>query len=249
MRYIIGFLLTCVACSSFSKTLDIYDASRDRHIPISVDFPSERINCSTSKKCNVAFISAGNRVPYLKYQFITQLLNSMNYLTVAVDHELPSDPPLSRKGDLYKTRIENWQRGATTLNFLQHELPSRFPEYDFHNLTLVGHSNGGDISAWLANEGKSYVNKVITLDNRRVTLPKTTQIQVLSIRATEYPTVESVLLTKKEQNKYHSCVIEIENSKHMDLSDYGVTLVKKKVESLVKGFLSGKDCNILKAQA
>ena len=112
---------------------------------------------------------------------------------------------------------------------------------------LVGHSNGGDISAWLANEGKSYVSKVVTLDNRRVTLPKTPQIQVLSIRATEYPTVESVLLTVEEQENYHGCVIEIENSKHMDLSDYGSTRVKQRVELLVKGFLLGNHCNALKS--
>ncbi|WP_027709155.1 alpha/beta hydrolase [Zooshikella ganghwensis] len=248
MRYMIGFLLLCLTCSSFSKTLDIYDTDRDRYIPISVDFPSKNIDCSTSQKCNVAFISAGNKVPYQKYQFITQLLNSMSYMTVAIDHELPNDPPLSTIGDLFKTRIENWQRGATTLDFLQRKLPNRFPEYNFHNIILVGHSNGGDISAWLANKGKPYISKIVTLDNRRVTLPKTAQIQVLSIRATEYPTAESVLLTEEEQDIYHSCIIEIESSKHMDLSDYGSISVKQRVESLIKGFLSGQDCNTLKSR-
>jgi hypothetical protein len=131
MRYNIGFLLSCIACSCFSTTLDVYDANRDRHIPISVDFPEETINCSTTQKCHVAFISSGYKVPYLKYQFITNLLHSMNYLTVTVDHELLGNPPMSRKGDLYKTRIENWQRGALTLDFLQHELTARFPEYSF----------------------------------------------------------------------------------------------------------------------
>jgi hypothetical protein len=112
---------------------------------------------------------------------------------------------------------------------------------------LVGHSNGGDISAWLANKGKSYISKVVTLDNRRVTLPKALQIQVLSIRTTEYPTVEHVLLTEREQEKYDSCLVEIEHSKHMDMTDYGATWVKEKVKTLIHGFLSGKDCGALKS--
>lgn len=249
MKYTVAFILVLISNSSMAKTMDIYDTKRERNIPITVDLPAENSICTISNKCNVAFISAGYRVPYLKYEFITQQLNKMGYLTVAVDHELPNDPPLSKKGDLYKTRIESWQRGAVTLDFLQSNLSDRFPEYDFENLLLVGHSNGGDISAWLASENKAYINKIITLDNRRVKLPKTNDINVLSIRATEYPTVDSVLLTEQEQRKYQGCIVEIENSKHMDLTDYGSKEVMEKTKLIIKGFLSGEACHALKEEA
>ena len=100
--------------------------------------------------------------------FLTKVLNELGYLVVAVGHELPGDPPLSVTGNLFETRSENWTRGAATLNFLQHQLASRYPSYDFEALLLVGHSNGGDISAWLANQTQPYVNTLITLDHRRV---------------------------------------------------------------------------------
>jgi len=246
MKFIVILVLSLLVSSTMANSLDIYDANRERNIPITVDLPDQNILCTINNKCKVAFVSAGYKVPHLKYQLITNNLNQMGYLTVAVDHELPNDPPLSREGDLYKTRTENWQRGAETLDFLQSNLPLRFPEYDFQNVLLVGHSNGGDISAWLASKNKSYVNKIITLDHRRVTLPKTIEIQVLSIRATEFPTVASVLLTEKEQSKYHSCIVEIENSKHMDLTDYGSKKVMTKVSLITKGFLSGESCKKLK---
>ncbi|PQJ85142.1 alpha/beta hydrolase [Aliivibrio sifiae] len=249
MKFAVPLALSLLTSSVMATSLDIYDASRERNIPITVDFPVQKDLCTTSNKCKVAFVSAGFKVPYLKYQLMVQNLNEMGYLTVAVDHELPNDPPLSKKGDLYQTRIENWKRGAETLDFLQSNISLRYPEYDFQNILLVGHSNGGDISAWLASENKSYISKVITLDHRRVALPKTARIQVLSIRATEYPTVASALLTEKEQSKYHSCIVEIENSKHMDLTDYGSEKVINKVRLITKGFLSGESCAKLKQQA
>ncbi|MFP2768145.1 alpha/beta hydrolase [Oceanisphaera sp. KMM 10153] len=242
MKFIAGFFILLLSFSSLAQTLIIHDAERERNIPISVSLPTEARACTLARKCKVAFLSAGNRVPYEQYRFISERLNSLGYLTIAVDHELPQDPPLSRAGDLYQTRIENWQRGAVTLAFLQQQLPDRFTEYDFNQLLLVGHSNGGDISAWLANEGKDYIVNLITLDHRRVSLPKSDAVRVLSIRATEYPTAQAVLLTDAEQREYNGCVVAITDSKHMDLSDYGTAWVKQTVAEVIEGFLSQQSC-------
>lgn len=242
MRFITGCFISLLSFSSFAQVLTVHDAERGRNIPISVHLPANSTLCTTARKCKVTFISAGNRVPYQQYRFISERLNSLGYLTIAVDHELPQDPPLSRTGDLYQTRIENWQRWAATLAFLQQQLPARFAEYDFNQLLLVGHSNGGDISAWLANEGKDYIASIITLDHRRVTLPKSDAVRVLSIRATEYPTAQAVLPTDAEQRQYNGCVLAITDSKHMDLTDYGISLVKQAAAEMVEGFLSEKSC-------
>lgn len=247
MKYLIGVCLGALSLSATAQPMVIVDSTRDRSIPLEVVLPQDSDSCTTKEQCDVAFISAGNRVPFTKYSFVGEMLNDRGYMTIYVDHELPSDPPLSKTGDLYKTRIENWTRGAQTLNVLQYELASRFPAYDFDKLTLVGHSNGGDISTWLSNENKSYVSQLITLDHKRVTLPKSENIRVLSIRATEYPTKEGVLPTESEQKQYGSCVVEIPDSKHMDLSDYGSNLAKQSTNDIMIGFLDGLACEELKA--
>ncbi|MEZ9455016.1 alpha/beta hydrolase [Vibrio splendidus] len=248
MKYLIGVCLGALSLSATAQPMVIVDSTRDRSIPLEVVLPQDSDSCTTKEQCEVAFISAGNRVPFTKYSFVGEMLNDRGYMTIYVDHELPSDPPLSKTGDLYKTRIENWTRGAQTLNVLQYELASRFPAYDFDKLTLVGHSNGGDISTWLSNENKSYVSQLITLDHKRVTLPKSENIRVLSIRATEYPTKEGVLPTESEQKQYGSCVVEIPNSKHMDLSDYGSNLAKQSTNDIIIGFLDGLACEELKVK-
>lgn len=248
MKCLIGVFLGALSLSATAQSMVIVDSTRDRSIPLEVVLPQDSDSCTTKEQCDVAFISAGNRVPFTKYSFVGEMLNDRGYMTIYVDHELPSDPPLSKTGDLYKTRIENWTRGAQTFNVLQYELASRFPAYDFDKLTLVGHSNGGDISTWLSNENKSYVSQLITLDHKRVTLPKSESIRVLSIRATEYPTKEGVLPTESEQKQYGSCVVEIPNSKHMDLSDYGSNLAKQSTNDIIIGFLDGLACEELKVK-
>ncbi|MFS1973024.1 alpha/beta hydrolase [Vibrio splendidus] len=247
MKCLIGVFLGALSLSATAQSMVIVDSTRDRSISLEVVLPQDSDSCTTKEQCDGAFISAGNRVPFTKYSFVGEMLNDRGYMTIYVDHELPSDPPLSKTGDLYKTRIENWTRGAQTLNVLQYELASRFPAYDFDKLTLVGHSNGGDISTWLSNENKSYVSQLITLDHKRVTLPKSENIRVLSIRATEYPTKEGVLPTESEQKQYGSCVVEIPDSKHMDLSDYGSNLAKQSTNDIMIGFLDGLACEELKA--
>ncbi|MBY5943683.1 alpha/beta hydrolase [Photobacterium rosenbergii] len=229
-----------------ANSMVIWDSARERSIPIEIEHAVGESICSLQKPCNVAFVSAGNKVPFTQYQFLTKKLNRLGYMTVAVDHELPNDPPLSKNGDLYQTRIENWQRGADTLDFLQQQLAGRYPTYDFNKLTLVGHSNGGDISAWLANSGKGYVYQIITLDHKRVALPRTEKIKVLSVRATEYPTKQGVLPTELEQKKYGSCILEIPNSKHMDLSDYGSAAVMSEAKHIMTGFINGLPCDSLR---
>ena len=246
MKYLFGSCLLLLAFATSAGPIHVLDVSRQRLIPIEIVLPETATNCTTTNRCNVAFISAGNRVPFTKYQFVSRMLNNMGYMTVAVDHELPGDPPLSRTGDLYQTRIENWQRGADTLHFLQQALTSRFPTYDFNKLTLIGHSNGGDISTWLSNEGKEYVYQLITLDHKRVSLPKTANIKVLSLQATEYPTQHGILLTIQEQQQYGTCIVELAGAKHMDLSDYGSNSVIKQSEHIISGFINGSSCETLK---
>lgn len=246
MNYLAGVFLALLSLSSFAEHTNIYDESRNRNIPISIAYPDNAKACQSRSPCEVIFISAGYRVPYEKYNFLTSLLTNFNYLVVSIDHELPSDPPLSRTGDLYETRIENWQRGSKTLELVQDKLSKRFNNYDFKQLTLVGHSNGGDISTWLTNENSSYIKQLITLDHKRVTLPKNKKVKVLSITSPEYPIKKGVLLSNSERKNYGACVIEIPNSKHMDLTDYGSAIVKEKVIQIVTSFLSNETCNSIK---
>ncbi|WP_057833256.1 alpha/beta hydrolase [Colwellia sp. TT2012] len=245
MSYLKGIviIITCWVNSVNAET--IYDEARDRTIPIEITFPNNLESCSTKSKCPVVFLSAGYGVSHSKYTFLSKQFNQLGYLVIAIGHELPNDPALSVSGNLYETRSENWSRGAKTLDFLKSSLSKRFNEYDFEKLILIGHSNGGDISAWLGNENKSYIQKIITLDHRRVPLPRNSNLQILSIRAGDFPADKGVLPTEIEQEKYGSCIVNIPMAKHNDISDFGPVWLKGKINFLINSHLNGLPCSEL----
>ncbi|MCK7460217.1 alpha/beta hydrolase [Idiomarina aminovorans] len=220
----------------------IYDESRDRSIPIEVSYPNLKEHCNEAQQCSVALLSAGYGVSHTKYAFLSKQLNQMGYMVVAIGHELESDPSLSVSGNLFETRRENWIRGAETLDFIKHNLASTYQNYNFNDLLLIGHSNGGDISSWLSNDGKDYIDTVITLDHRRVPLPRSENINVLSIRGSDYPADEGVLPSPREAHEYSICVKEIPKSRHNDMTDYGPDWLKDEINRVIENFLNGTDC-------
>jgi hypothetical protein len=242
MEYLKGLVIIIVFFSNGVNAENIYDEVRNRSIPVDITFPVEMDKCSLKSKCPVAFLSAGYGVSHFKYTFLSKQLNQLGYLVIAIGHELPNDSALSVSGDLYKTRSENWSRGAKTLDFLKGSLSKRFNKYDFEKLMLIAHSNGGDISAWLGNEDKPYIQKIITLDHRRVPLPRNSNYQILSIRAGDFPADKGVLPTEVEQEKYGSCIVNIPKAKHNDIADFGPMWLKERINFLISSYLNGLSC-------
>jgi len=220
----------------------VTDPDRQRDIPIHVSFPLDASVCNVENRCPVAVLSSGYGVAFDKYSFISVILNKAGYLVVAIQHELPGDPALAVAGNLYTERSENWKRGAETVKFVRSKLQSEFSDFDFNRLTLVGHSNGGDISSWLINEGVDFVETLITLDHRRVPLPRGEVPNVFSIRGSDYPADEAVLYTDREKTMLNACIVQIANSKHNEMTDFGPDWLKTSITNALLGFLSGK-CN------
>lgn len=218
----------------------VKDSARKRDIPIQISFPMGISSCSAENQCPVAFLNSGYGVAYDKYSFISDALNKAGYLVVAIQHELPGDPALAVTGHLYTERSENWERGATTLKFIRAQLQSEFSGYDFNKLTLVGHSNGGDISSWLLNEGVDFAETLITLGHRRVPLPRSGSPSILSIRGGDFPADQGVLFTEQERTMFNACIVHIANSKHNDMTDFGPDWLKASISNAVVSFISGK---------
>ena len=212
------FIFTTV---SFSKSEVIVDKIRDRVIPVTISEPSNSSTCSEHNKCSVAFINAGYGIAHTDYQFAADIFTAKGYLTIAVAHELKGDPALNRNPPYMATRLENWHRGVVTLKFLVNELSSRYPSYDFSQLTLLGHSNGGDISALYAALYPNQVERIITLDHRRMLLPRNKNIRVLTLRGSDFLADHQVLLNADELTQYPVKQVAIENSRHNDMYDGG----------------------------
>jgi hypothetical protein len=224
------------------ETLSLFDTARQR--PISVDLAVRRDYEMKADnglwKLPVAIISNGNTVKNTEYSFLANVLAARGYLVASIQQDLPSDPPLMTKiGMPYVGRRGIYLRCEANILFVLGELQKRQPNADYDHLTLVGHSNGGDVSMYVAKQHPELVSKVITLDNLRVPFVLSDRMKILSFRSKDpnFKTDPGVLPTP---DKAKSNGIDIVNTGalHTDLSDRGPDSVKEKIQATLDKFLS-----------
>jgi hypothetical protein len=221
------------------ETLSLVDTTRQR--PVSVDLAVRRDYEMKADnglwKLPVAVISNGNTVKNTEYSFLANVLAARGYLVASIQQDLPSDPPLITKvGMPYVGRRGVYLRCEANILFVLDELQKRQPNADYDHLTLVGHSNGGDVSMYVAKQHPELVSKVITLDNLRVPFVQSDRMKILSFRSKDpnFKTDPGVLPDKVKSNG-----IDIVNTGalHTDLSDRGPDSVKAKIQATLDQFL------------
>lgn len=215
-------------------TLTLFDQSRNRDVPVA--FYTSKID-----NPRVVIFSHGygqnNGGSYLHYSYLTEYLASKGYFVVSIQHELQTDS-LIPSGDPQIVRRPFWEQGADNILFIINELKRSNPGLDFTHISLIGHSNGGDMIALFPQKYPGIVEKIITLDNRRMALPRTTATGVYSLRSSDQPADEGVLPTKEEQKKYRMIIIKLPNTTHNDMDDRANNKQRKEIRSYIMSFIN-----------
>lgn len=199
-------------------TLTLYDQNRNREIPVAIYQPKDQ---QKANKIPIIFshgYGENNGKDYLRdYTYLTEFLVSNGYFVVSVQHELKTDELLAMTGKLQETRRPNWERGAQNIFYVLQEIKNKYPELKYNELSLIGHSNGGDMSVLFAHKYPNLVNKIISMDNRRMELPRTSNPEIYTLRSKDYPADDGVLPTEEELKKYNITVQFTEiNHSNMD---------------------------------
>ncbi len=223
------------------QTLNLFDAARQR--AVSVDLAVRRDYEMKADdgywKLPVAIISNGNTVKNTEYSFLENVLAARGYLVASIQQDLPSDPPLMTiAGQPYVGRLAVYKRGEANILFVLGELKKIQPNADYDHLTLVGHSNGGDIAMYCAKEHPELVSKVITLDNLRVPFVLRKKMKILSFRSSDpnFKTDPGVLPTP-EQAKLDGIDIVKTPYQHTWMSDRGPEDVREQIQTTLDQFL------------
>jgi chlorophyllase-like protein len=224
------------------EALSFFDASRQR--PVAIDLAVRRDYEMKANagywKLPVAVISNGNTVKNTEYSFLANVLAARGYLVASIQQDLPTDPPLmTRIGLPYVGRREVYERGEANILFVIGQLKQLQPNADYDHLTLVGHSNGGDIAMFCAKQHPELVSKVITLDNLRVPFVLNNKLKILSFRSKDpnFVTDAGVLPTAQQAKEDDIAIIRT-NAQHTDMSDRGPDSVKEKIQATLDQFLS-----------
>lgn len=115
---------------------------------------------------------------------------------------MPNDPLLAMEGDFMQTRMPNWERGVANIYFTIQEFKKLKPQLDWDKLILIGHSNGGDMTMLFATKYPHLINKAISMDHRRMIMPRTEKPRLYTLRGCDYDADAGVLPTNKNRNNF-----------------------------------------------
>ena len=218
---------------------DILRGDRDVTVEISVRRDREMESIAELIDLPVVILSHGNTVKNTEYSFLTNTFAARGYLVVSIQHDLAADDPMVTKvGEEYVGRRSQYNRGIANILFTIDELKRLYPNADYRHLTMVGHSNGGDISMYFAKLHPEVVKKVVTLDNLRVPFVTDGKIKILSFRSKDpqFKTDPGVIPDDETCAKAGIQVVRTE-FQHNDLSDRGSDQVKGFIGNKVDDFL------------
>ena len=216
-------------------TLTLFDKSRNREIPIAIYKPK-------ISRPKIAIFSHGyyknESGSYFKYSYLTEFLASRGYFVVSIQHELPTDSLIPLTGIPQIVRRPFWERGADNILYVINELRKTNPELDFKHISLIGHSNGADMTALFPQKYSDIADKIITLDNRRMALPRTTIPKIYSLRSSDQPADQGVLPTDEEQKKYGITIMKLPNTIHNNMDNKASNEQRKEITNYVLTFLT-----------
>lgn len=218
----------------------LFDVARDRAVSLEITVlrDSERRAAAGLTKLPVAIISQGNTVKNTEYSFLADVLAARGYLVVSIQHDLPTDTPLvTAPGKLYEGRLPEYQRAEKTIFYVIGELKKIQPNADYGRLTMVGHSNGGDISMFFAQQNPDLVKMVVTLDNLRFPYLTSGTAKILSFRSMDWKPDRGVVPSEAQSVKSGIEIVQTD-ARHVDMSDRGPDRVKEKIAGTLDQFLN-----------
>jgi alpha-beta hydrolase superfamily lysophospholipase len=228
------------------KTLTFADPLRSDR-PVSVDiavrYDREFEAMAEMIELPVAILKHGNTVKFTEYSFLANVFAARGYMVVSIQHDLETDEPMVTKvGEEYVGRRSQYNRGVANIKFAIDELKTIQPNSDYAHLTMVGHSNGGDISMYFAKRYPDLIKKVVTLDNLRVPFVTDGKFKILSFRSTDpvFKADPGVVPDDETCAKAGITVVRT-NYQHTDMSDRGPDSVKASIQATLDKFLEDEN--------
>jgi pimeloyl-ACP methyl ester carboxylesterase len=228
------------------QTLTFHDILRDdREVSVDIAVRRDREVEAMAEMIElpVVILNHGNTVKNTEYSFLANVFAARGYLVVSIQHDLATDDPMVTKaGEEYVGRRLQYNRGVFNIMFAIEQLKKVYPNADYSKLTLVGHSNGGDISMYLAKRHPELVKKVVTLDNLRVPFATDGKFKILSFRSKDpvFKADPNVIPDDEICAKAGITVVRTEYQ-HNDLSDRGSDQVKSTIQARINEFLDAEE--------
>lgn len=228
---------TAAGYSQTEFRVSLFDTARNRPVPVAVYQPPKEGKHTKVVIFNHGYDENKNSNANGSYSYLTRFLAEKGYYVISIQHELPGDPLLAMDGNFMETRMPNWERGVENILFAISEFKKLKPGLDWKNVTVIGHSNGGDMAMLLAAEHPGTVVKSISLDHRRMIMPRVSNPRIYTIRGCNYDADPGVIPSAEEQSRYGITVIKADGITHSDMGQRGSKEQHELINSYIYGFL------------
>lgn len=218
-------------------TTCLFDASRNRIIPVAVYQPQKQNPKTKVIIFNHGYDGNQNRKSNESYSYLTRSFSQRGYYVISIQHELPGDSLLAMSGEFMQTRMPNWERGVENMLFVIQEFKKLKPDLNWKELSVIGHSNGGDMTMLFATRYPELLKKAISLDHRRMVMPRCSNPRIYTLRGCDYGADEQVIPTEEEQQKLHITVVKLQGIGHGDMDDKGSAKQHDEILHYIMGFL------------
>ncbi len=244
----VGIALALFVANKFAirhETYSFYDPARGREVAVQIAVRRDKEMQAGAGLATlpVAVLNHGNTVRFTEYSFLANVFAARGYLAISIQHDLPTDAPLMTKvGEQYVGRLPVYQRGVANIEFAISEMKAIQPNANYDHLTMVGHSNGGDISMYFAKLHPDQVKKIVTLDNLRVPFMTDGKFKILSFRS-EDPVFKADAGVVPDDAICAKAGITVVKTgyQHVDMSDRGPDNVKTRIQTLLDKYLGDDD--------
>lgn len=226
------------------ETLTFMDAERNRPVAVDVAVRRDKEMQADAGMLTlpVAILNHGNTVKFTEYSFLANVFAARGYMAISIQHDLATDAPLVTKvGEPYVGRLPVYKRGVANILFAIAKMKAIQPHADYDHLTMVGHSNGGDIAVYFAKLYPNEVKKLVTLDNLRVPFMTDGKFKILSFRSKD-PVFKSDpgVVPDTEQCEESGITVVQTKYQHTEMSDRGPEEVKADIQGQLEKFLDDK---------
>ena len=214
------------------------DTVREREVPVCVYLPK-----NTPGKLPVVIFGPGYqdqhelgesniKLGYKNYNYLAEYFIQKGHVFISVQHDILGDKDgletIDHSLPQFEARKHLYVRGEENILFVIKQLKVKLPQLNLENFIISGHSNGGDIAKYFANNHPENITHVIAFDARRCLIKPGNHLKILMFEATDTSTDPGVIPDQgTEENPKRKnlewVIIKPKNALHASYSDTYIT--------------------------
>ena len=228
--------------------LNLFDNSRARPVPVIIYTPENAIDNlpivifgpgyqKQEHLINPDFIDE-----YKQWEYLAEYFTSKGYAFISIQHDIIGDNDglefIDKSLAQSVARKHLWIRGEMNILFIIKELKQKFSNFNFDKFIISGHSNGGDIAKFFANNRSETISSVIIFDARRCPIADNSKQKLLMFEAGDTSTDIGVIPdegTEKDPKRINLEWMIIKPKDALHVSYCGDLITEELKEKVYKG--------------